>query len=151
VSVTLQVEPNITFAAEVTRTATGAWRLGIPPGLAGQYRLAQLDDYRRLPRRAFLWHPPLSLSLSARASHASIPGTWGFGLWNDPFGLAFLQGGGVRTPALPNAAWFFIASPQNTCLCGMICLPKGRWRRLFNRPGGHPSCSCQQSYSLPCS
>ena len=109
----LQLQPNITPGSEVTRIASDAWHLEIPSGLAGRYRLAQLDDYQRLPRRAFPWHPPLSLSLSARASQASIPGTWGFGLWNDPFGLAFLQGGGVRTPALPNAAWFFFASPPN--------------------------------------
>ena len=110
---TLQLQPNITLGAEAIRTESGAWRLQIPPGLAGHYRLAQLDDYRRMPRRAFPWHAPLSLALSARASHTNIPGTWGFGLWNDPFGLAFLRGGGVRTPALPNAAWFFFASPPN--------------------------------------
>lgn len=97
----------------MTQTATGTWRLGIPPGPAGSYRLAQLDDYRRSARRAFPWHPPHNLSLSARASDENIPGTWGFGLWNDPFGLALLQGGGLRLPALPNAAWFFFASPPN--------------------------------------
>jgi hypothetical protein len=72
-----------------------------------------LDDYRRTARRAFPWHPPLNLTLSARASDKNIPGTWGFGLWNDPFGLALLQGGGLRLPALPNAVWFFFASPPN--------------------------------------
>jgi hypothetical protein len=43
-----------------------------------------------------------------------LPGTWGFGLWNDPFSLSFGLGGAAqRFPALPNAAWFFHASPPN--------------------------------------
>lgn len=136
--VTLQLQPNITFGAEVIRTATGAWHLEIPPGLAGGYRLAQLDDYRRLPRRAFLWHPPLSLSLRARASHGCIPGTWGFGLWNDPFGLAFLQGGGVRAPALPNAAWFFFASAPNYLSLRDDLPARGALAATFRSPDWSP-------------
>jgi hypothetical protein len=90
------------------------WRLVLPPGPKGRYRLAQLDDYAGLPRGAFPWNPPLTLSLSARACSSNIPGTWGFGLWNDPFSISFGFGGGTRRfPALPNAAWFFCASPQN--------------------------------------
>jgi hypothetical protein len=43
-----------------------------------------------------------------------VPGTWGFGFWNDPFSLSLGIGGGTRRiPALPNAAWFFFASAQN--------------------------------------
>ncbi len=43
-----------------------------------------------------------------------MPGTWGFGFWNDPFGMALFSGAEpLRLPALPNAAWFFIASPPN--------------------------------------
>jgi hypothetical protein len=42
-----------------------------------------------------------------------MPGTWGFGLWNDPFALSLGFGGGRRIPALPNAAWFFFASAPN--------------------------------------
>ena len=90
-------------------------RLSIPPGPAGEYRLAQVDDYHHLPRARFPWTPPLCLALDARVSHPEVPGTWGFGLWNDPFfavGLGF--GGTARLlPALPNAAWFFHASPPN--------------------------------------
>ncbi len=83
-------------------------------GDAAAYRLAQLDDYARLPRRAFSSHPPLTFSLRARASNDSIPGTWGFGLWNDPFGLSLGFGGNpFRLPALPNATWFFHASEEN--------------------------------------
>lgn len=103
--------------------------------MAGRYRLAQLDDYHRLPRRAFPWHPPLSLSLSALASQESLPGTWGFGLWNDPFGLAFLQGGGLRLPALPNAAWFFFASPPNYLSLRDDLPAQGALAATFQSPG----------------
>lgn len=92
----------------------GVWRLAIPAGSGGAYRLAQLDDYLALPRRRFPHRPPLTLSLRARLSAADLPGTWGFGLWNDPFGLSLGFGGAAgRLPALPNAAWFFHASPPN--------------------------------------
>lgn len=54
------------------------------------------------------------MSLQARASLPELPGTWGFGLWNDPFGLSLGFGGTAgRLPALPNAAWYFFASQQN--------------------------------------
>jgi hypothetical protein len=95
------------------RLPSGEWRLEVSLGPAGRYRLAQLDDYADLPRRAFLWQAPFSLSLRARAAQGSMPGTWGFGLWNDPFALSLGFGGGRRIPALPNAAWFFFASAPN--------------------------------------
>ena len=91
----------------------GAWRLEIPAGDAAHYRLAQLDDYSDQPRKKYPWQPPLRLALTARASAADIPGTWGLGVWNNPFGMALLQGGGLSLPALPNAAWFFFASAPN--------------------------------------
>jgi len=90
------------------------FRLTIPAGDDRRYRVAQLDDYTSLARRHFPAHPPLTLSLLARASASSLPGTWGFGLWNDPFGLSLGFGGNPwRIPALPNAAWFFYASGEN--------------------------------------
>jgi Glycosyl hydrolases family 16 len=89
------------------------WRLGIQKGDSLSYRDAQLDDYSQLPRHKFP-HQTLSLSLRAKVSSNSIAGTWGFGLWNDPFGLSLGFGGSpFRLPALPNAVWFFSASPQN--------------------------------------
>jgi len=104
--------------ASVLRTDNG-YRLSIPASKGGiksqlqRYRLAQLDDYTGLRRPQFP-HWSLTLSLRARASSASIPGTWGFGLWNDPFGFSPGFGGNpFRLPALPNAAWFFYASPQS--------------------------------------
>jgi hypothetical protein len=88
--------------------------LSVQPGRADEYRLAQLDDYAKTPRRLFPHHAPIILSLSARASSESIPGTWGFGFWNYPFGMSLGFGGtGFRLPALPNAVWFFGASEEN--------------------------------------
>lgn len=77
-------------------------------GLA--YTNAQMDDYAHLPRRAFPWSPPVTLTLRARFSHeaAHLAGTAGFGFWNDPFAMT-----GARVPSLPRAAWFFFASPPS--------------------------------------
>lgn len=92
----------------------GLWRLEIPAGPGGMYRWAQLDDYLDLPRRRFPWRAPLRFSLRARVSEQNLPGTWGFGLWNDPFTASIgLGGAAARLPALPNAAWFFYAGPPN--------------------------------------
>jgi hypothetical protein len=112
------VKPNLaplqTPGAQIQPTGESSWRLAIPPGAAGQYRVAQLDDYGKLRRDAFPHAAPVSISLRARASSPEIPGTWGFGLWNNPFSMAVLSGVEIlRLPALPNAAWFFFASPPN--------------------------------------
>lgn len=91
-----------------------AYRLSIPAGSASKYRIAQLDDYAQTRRSNFPLRCPLSVSLSARVSNNSIPGTWGFGLWNVPFGLSLGFGGNAfRLPTLPNAVWFFGASEEN--------------------------------------
>jgi hypothetical protein len=90
------------------------WRLEVPPGFGRRYHLAQLDDYGGLGRRAFPWQPPLELRLRARSSVNDWPGTWGFGLWNDPFSLALAHGTqAFRLPTLPQAAWFFFAAAPN--------------------------------------
>ncbi len=108
-----QLEARGTPQAGVEPTSDG-WRFSIPSGPAGAYRWAQLDDYMARPRRAFLWRPPAGLELQARVSAPDLPGTWGFGFWNDPFNLSLGVGGTARRlPALPNTAWFFYASPQN--------------------------------------
>jgi len=112
------VNPRFTPGATVEQISQDnrhpAYRLSISAGKANQYRLAQLDDYAQLQRSGFPLRSPLSLSLSARASSGSIPGTWGFGLWNDPFGLSLGFGGNpLRLPTLPNAIWFFGASKES--------------------------------------
>jgi hypothetical protein len=108
------LKPNLSAGASITPLEGGTVRLEIPPGPGGRYRLAQLDDYTERSRKDFPWNPPLDVKLSARTSSSTIPGTWGFGLWNDPFSFSLGVGGGTRRfPALPNAVWFFFASPQN--------------------------------------
>ena len=105
--------PRLSPHATIEKTANG-WRLQIPAGEAGQYRLAQLDDYDSLSRSNFAYKERGSLSLRCRVSSASLPGTWGFGFWNDPFAFSLgFQGTAQRLPALPNAVWFFNASPEN--------------------------------------
>lgn len=110
-----QLNPQFTPGALVKQISevSSHYLLSIPSGKADNYRLAQLSDYALLPRRKFP-HISLTLSLSARVSNNNIPGTWGFGLWNDPFGMSLGFGGRpFRVPALPNTVWFFGASDQN--------------------------------------
>jgi hypothetical protein len=75
-----------------------------------RYTDAQIDDYQGLPRRRFLWCPPLKLTVRARFSHPTgeLRGTAGFGFWNDPFMMT-----GARLPTLPRTIWFFYASPPS--------------------------------------
>ncbi len=130
---------HTTSAASVTPTSGGGWLLTIPGGPAGQYRLAQLDDYARLPRRRFPARPPLTLSLRARASAASLPGTWGFGLWNDPFGLGLGFGGSPwKVPSLPNVIWFFHAGPSNYLSLREDKPAQGFLAQTFRAAGFHP-------------
>lgn len=103
-----------TAGSEVLNPGGITWHLKIPAGSGDVYRLAQLDDYSALPRHRLPWTPPFQMRLRARVSEEALPGTWGFGLWNDPFSLSLGLGGmSRRLPALPNAAWFFYASPPN--------------------------------------
>jgi hypothetical protein len=86
----------------------------ILPPIIEKYCLAQLDNYMELPRYRFPYQPPLRFQLEARLSASDVPGTWGFGLWNDPFSIGFGMGGMTRPlPVLPNAAWFFYGSSAN--------------------------------------
>jgi hypothetical protein len=109
----LQLQPRLSREARLITTEKG-WRFGIPAGGATHYRVSQLDDQQGLARHSYPWRPPLTLSLRARVSSASAPGTWGFGFWNDPYGFSFGPGDKfLRLPALPQAAWFFAASSRN--------------------------------------
>ena len=110
----LNLETRVSPGARVEALGTGGWRLSIPQGPAGAYRWAQIDDYMAKPRRKFTWQAPVHLRLQARVSHPDLPGTWGFGFWNDPFSFNFGVGGAYRRlPAPPNTAWFFYAAPPN--------------------------------------
>jgi len=109
---TLDLRPHHTDDERVEALGPRHWRLTLSPGGADRYKLAQLDDYATLRRSGFSWRAPLRLTLRARASSANLPGTWGFGFWNDPFALG--MGGSKRLlPTAPNAAWFFYASAAN--------------------------------------
>jgi len=111
-----QLNPRHTPNARVEEVSRDSahYRLSIPSGFSDSYRLAQLDDYAQFSRDRFPHHAALSFSLYARTSSDSISGTWGFGLWNDPFGLSLGFGGNpFRLPTLPNAVWFFGASQEN--------------------------------------
>jgi hypothetical protein len=108
-----QLIPHFTPGAQISTIEGTHCRLLIPASEKRTYRLAQLDDYGKRRRPHFPWQSPTSFSLQARASQAEIPGTWGFGLWNDPFSFKIGFGGSHFLPALPNAAWFFFASPPN--------------------------------------
>jgi hypothetical protein len=135
-----KLNPHHTTSARVDEFSRGeSYRLMIPAGAADKYRLAQLDDYAKTPRSQFPLTLPRSLSLSARASSRSIPGTWGFGLWNDPFGLSVGLGGNpLRLPALPNAVWFFGASEENHLSFRDGTAGYGFLTQTFRSPGFHP-------------
>jgi hypothetical protein len=127
-------QPRCTPQASIQAIPDG-FRLSLPAGSAGEYRLAQIDDYAQLPRRRFPARPPRTLSLRARASADSLPGTWGFGLWNDPFGFSLGFGGQAwRLPALPNAAWFFHASAENYLSFGEDQPAQGFLAQVFRSP-----------------
>ncbi|MDX9992667.1 MAG: hypothetical protein RBS68_11560 [Anaerolineales bacterium] len=107
------VQARTTHAGKVEIIPNG-WRLEIEEGGPSAYRLAQVDDYALLARRRFIWRERATLKLGCRVSQPNLPGTWGFGFWNDPFTVSFgLQGMARRLPVLPNACWFFHASPEN--------------------------------------
>ncbi|MCL4270575.1 MAG: family 16 glycosylhydrolase [Anaerolineales bacterium] len=123
--------------ASIEKTEKG-FLLKIPAGDASAYRFAQIDDYFGLARKQFPHHS-LTLSLRARISSHALPGTWGFGLWNDPFGMSLGFGGNrFRLPTLPNAAWFFGASKENYLSFGDKPA-QGFLAQSFRSPTFHPS------------
>lgn len=80
------------------------------PATSKGYVDAQLDDYSGRKRHHYPHLPGTTLSLEARFSApiSQLCGTAGFGFWNAPFGDPT-----VPMPALPQATWFFFASPPN--------------------------------------
>src|SRR5258706_9678231 len=136
-----QLNPRHTPNARVEEISRDSahYRLSIPSGFSDSYRLAQLDDYAHLSRGRFPHRASTSLSLSARTSSDSIAGTWGFGLWNDPFGLSLGFGGNpFRLPLLPNAIWFFSASKQNYLSFREDKPAQGFLAQTFRSPKFHP-------------
>lgn len=98
--------------------------LGLPAITHG-YADAQIDDYGRFPsRQNYPWKPGVELQLRARFSHGEdrLLGTAGFGFWNAPFGDPTL-----RWPALPQAVWFFFASPPTNLPLALPDQPGRGW------------------------
>ena len=89
-----------------------------------RYSDAQIDDYQGVPRRHFVWRPPLRVTVRARFSHPAgvLLGTAGFGFWNDPFLMT-----GARMPTLPRALWFFYGSPPTSIKLD-VAAPGGGWK-----------------------
>lgn len=85
--------------------------LALPPVDGATYHDAQIADYSA--RAQFINEPPLRLSLRARAE-GNLIGTAGFGFWNHAFTP------GKHSYRLPQAIWFFFASPPSD-----IALAKG--------------------------
>lgn len=135
----LNLMGKIKSGGKILRTSPSSWHLEMPSGNSSSYRLAQLDDYTDLARRDFPWRPPLTLSLRARASSNDIPGTWGFGLWNDSFGLTLVKGTQLRLPVLPNTAWFFFASPPNYLSLRDDLPAQGQLAATFSSPSRLPA------------
>lgn len=107
------VQPRVKSGGEVQSLGNGGWKLSLHAAVQDSYRWAQVDDYIPLPRSGFHWNAPVRLRLQARINEPAAAGTWGFGLWNDPFAMNLLGGTARRLPALPNAAWFFYSLPPN--------------------------------------
>lgn len=130
-------DPYLIGEGKLERLRTGGLRLALPSNRE-TYCDAQVDDYHRLPRKRFLWRPPVHLQIRARASHLQPPGTLGFGFWNDPFTFSLGQGGAARRlPAAPKAIWFFYASPHSDiCLCPN--LPGHGWKAVSLRSATIP-------------
>jgi len=111
---TAKLQPRQVNSGFVTGSEEDGYCLQLDKLNEANYSLAQIDDYMDLPRRKFQHKPPMKFQIEARLSDQTTPGTWGFGLWNDPFGMGFGGGGMSRIlPVLPNAAWFFFGSDEN--------------------------------------
>jgi len=146
----MDLQTYTTPGSKVTYLSPDCWRLEIPPGEGGSYRWAQLDDYQKLPRKKFLWEPPVTIKLSARVSQNHHSGTWGFGFWNDPFNMSLGLGGtSRRLPAFPNTAWFFFASSENYLSIQDHLPANGMLAVTFSSPTISPLLFAPASLALP--
>lgn len=133
------LQERVINGGQITGSDTDGFRLKLPVIKEKKYALAQLDDYMHLRRRDFLHQSPVSLSVEACISNPDVPGTWGFGFWNDPFSFGFGAGGMSRwLPVLPNAAWFFYASEHNHLSLRDDQPGSGFHVKTFSAPLWHP-------------
>jgi hypothetical protein len=113
----------------MVRVDNSSLKLELPEVDRGSYSNAQIDDYGRSLFAPFIWRPPLRMEVRARSSLPAHPpslppaslagrsdrlaqqeyliGTAGFGFWNRLISL------GAGRPSLPEAVWFFAASPPS--------------------------------------
>jgi hypothetical protein len=135
----LNLKPRLAGGGIVTETARG-WLLSVPAASAQRYLLSQIDDHLHIPRTDYPRRPPMRMSLESRVSSRALPGTWGFGLWNDPYAFSFGPGGNswLRLPALPNAAWFFYSSSISHLSFRDDRPGNGFLAQLFSSPPFHP-------------
>ena len=132
------LSPRQTGGGRIESTVSGS-RLWIPPGDQKSYRLAQLDDCNERRRSEFRWRPPVYVGLRARVNATDLPGTWGFGFWNDPLGVGCGPNmEGTRLPAFPMALWFFYASARSHLSLNNSNPPHGFYAQVFKSPEPGP-------------
>lgn len=131
----LELQKRLANSGRVEGSLLEGLTLALSDTTAGKYGLAQVDDYMHLCRSAFLHRGPLRFQLEARVSATDLPGTWGFGFWNDPFSFGFGGGGMPRLlPVFPNAAWFFYGSQMNSLSLRDDQPAKGFHAKTFRSP-----------------
>lgn len=93
--------------ADVVRRQKALW-LTLHSTSDDHYSNAQISDYDPQQRK-FRFRPPIRLTVTARANLPgdNLHGTAGFGFWNHPFAPD------ERGFRLPQAVWFFFASPPS--------------------------------------
>lgn len=109
---------------------------------AGYLCSAQLDDYICHAREDYPWEPPVTLRLRARTNLPSgeLPGTTGFGFWNN---MAPLWNNHMEV--FPNWIWFYYASPE-TRISPTASPPSG-WKAsvVQGGPGGESAMAVNDS------
>lgn len=100
---------------KVLRPQANAARLSMVSKNTARYHNAQLDDYH--VDGVMRWRPPLTMTVRARFSHPQsvLRGTAGFGFWNNLLGMTKIERGSswFSRFRLPQAVWFFFASPPS--------------------------------------
>ena len=75
----MKLSPNLTPHSQVVEIEPGVWRLELPAGPPGRYRLAQLDDYTGLSRRALPLASPCQPDPESVRFRTGDP--WHLGVW----------------------------------------------------------------------
>ena len=65
----LALHPRLSHGGQIKSMGEGRWRLEIPAGPGGHYRLAQVEDYTGLRRHEFPWKSPAHGALDYGTTH----------------------------------------------------------------------------------